>query len=476
MKSIWTNSCILKRWENLNREIETEIAVIGGGITGILTAYLLQREGRRAVVLERYFIGSGQTQNTTAKITSQHGLCYAGLIKKYGIEKARQYGFANEEARKEYERLIEKEQIACDFETTSSYVYGRSARGLEEEARAAGSLGLPAGLRREGLTLPFPVWGAVEFHNQAQFHPLKFLSSLAEQVQVYENTPVERVRENVLFTPEGRVKAEKIVFACHFPFVNFLGLYFAKMHQERSYVVALENAMEVNGMYIGAEKRDFSFRSYGPYLLLGGEGHRCGDKTGQAARYEKLREKAARWFPESREACCWSAQDCVTADSVPFIGRFSGSRQNWYVATGFQKWGMTTAMTAAMLIRDDICGFTNPNREVFRPGRFPVKDLDFFLSDGVRSVKELAKPFFYDPQKTARDILPGHGGIVTYEGRKIGIYKDEQQNIHGVEIRCPHLGCQLSWNPDEKSWDCPCHGSRFDYEGKLLNGPAQSGL
>lgn len=475
MDSIWRNSCKLEKREALKGEMETEIAVIGGGMAGILTAYLLQREGRRVVVLERYRIGSGQTQNTTAKITSQHGLCYAALIKKYGVEKARQYGFANEEARKEYERIIEKEQIDCDFETVSSYVYGKSAQGLEEEARAAGSLGLPAGLRREGLCLPFPVWGAVEFYNQAQFHPLKFLSAVASQVPVYENTPVEKVEGSVLFTPEGRVKAQQVVFACHFPFVNVPGLYFARMHQERSYVLALEGAMEVNGMYIGAKKGSFSFRSYGPYLLLGGEGHRCGEKS-EVSRYEELRRKAASWFPKSREVGHWSAQDCMTADAVPYIGRFSAGRQNWYVATGFQKWGMTTAMVAAMLIRDEICKAANPNRAVFRPQRFPVKDLDFFLSDGVRSAKELTKPFFLDTQKTARDILPGHGGMVTCEGRKIGIYKDEQQKIHAVEIRCPHLGCQLSWNPDEKSWDCPCHGSRFDYEGKLLNGPAQSSL
>ena len=473
MDSIWANSCKLEKRPSLKGEIETEIAIIGGGMTGVLTAWQLQKSGKKAVVLERYSVGSGQTGNTTAKITSQHGMCYANMIEKYGTAKARQYALANENARKEYMRIIQTENIDCNFETVCSYVYGKSAGRLEEEIRAAKSLGLPAELSREHLTLPFPVWGAVKFRNQAQFHPLKFLSALTQDLTIYENTPVKRAEGHMLTTPEGQVKAENIIFACHFPFVNIPGLYFARMHQERSYVLALENAPLPNGMYIGAEKNSYSFRSFGSCLLLGGEGHRCGEND-EASRYQRLRKRAEQWFPKSREICCWSAQDCVTADSFPYIGKFSAGKEDWYVATGFQKWGMTTSMAAAMLLRDEICRIPNPNREIFSPQRFPIKDMDFFLSDGLRSAKELVRPFLKNPQLTAKDLMPGHGGIVTHEGKKIGIYKDEQGHVYAVKIRCPHLGCQLSWNPDEKSWDCPCHGSRFDYRGKLLNGPAQT--
>lgn len=475
MDSIWTQAYKFEKRDSLKGELETEIAVIGGGMTGILTAWQLQRAGKKTIVLERDSIGCGQTKNTTAKVTSQHGLCYANLIKKYGTVKARQYALANEEAKKEYARIVKTENIACDFEPTCSYVYGKTSKGLEAEVQAAKSLGLAAELSREHLTLPFPVWGAVKFCNQAQFHPLKFLSALAQDLTIYENTPVQKVKNHILETPKARVKAEKIIFACHFPFVNIPGLYFARMHQEHSYVLALEHAPLPNGMYIGAEKNSYSFRSFGNYLLLGGEGHRCGEKQ-DISCYEKLRKRAEQWFPKSREICHWSAQDCVTADSVPYIGRFSSGKEDWYVATGFQKWGMTTSMAAAMLLRDEICGIPNPNREIFSPQRFPIKNMDFFLSDGLRSAKELARPLLKNPQLTARDILPGRGGIVTHEGKKIGIYKDEQGHIYAVKIRCPHLGCQLSWNPDEKSWDCPCHGSRFDYRGRLLNGPAQTPL
>ena len=283
------------------------------------------------------------------------------------------------------------------------------------------------------------------------------------------------MEEDRLITPRGCIKARHIVFACHFPFLNVPGLYFARLHQERSYVLALEGAPQVEGMYISGEAGGWSFRNWGNLLLLGGENHRTGE-SGKGGRYERLRQKAAEWFPGSREVACWSAQDCITPDGVPYIGRYAASRPSWYVATGFQKWGMTTSMVSATILRDMIGGKENPNARVFAPDRLETAAIPGMAADGGKAVKGLAKRFFQMPTQAAEEIPPGEGGIVLWEGEKVGVYKDEDGSVHKVDIRCPHLGCQLEWNPDEQSWDCPCHGSRFDRYGRLISGPAQEDI
>ena len=395
MESIWSQTCQLRQREALPGDMKTDIAVIGAGMAGILIASALQGAGRRVVVLEAKRIAGGQTRNTTAKLTCQHGLLYEKLIRTLGEEKARQYAQANAAALMEYRRIIADRNIDCELEQRDACVYGSNAAQLRKEVEAAAALGLPAFFAEE-TKLPFPTAGAVCFANQAQFHPLKFLQAISEPLTIYENTSVQSVEENQLITTRGRVQAEQIVFACHYPFVNFPGMYFARMHQERSYVIALENAARMDGMWIGAEQGAYSFRNYGLLLLLGGGGHRCGENSA-GGRYDLLRQQAARWFPGSREVAHWSAQDCVTADSVPYIGPYAASRPNWYVATGFQKWGMTSSMVAAMLLRDRICGKENPWAEVFDPGRFDEKTLTGLAQESVQAVKGLAKQLFQIP-------------------------------------------------------------------------------
>ncbi len=474
MKSIWSESCRFKERDPLSSDIEMEIAVIGAGIAGLLIASVLQKVGRQVVVLEAHRISSGQTRNTTAKITSQHGMIYRKLIDTLGRDKAKQYAMASEAAIEAYRRLISSEHIDCSFEEQNAYVYGSDSEQLHREAEAAASLGLPASFVQE-TALPFSTAGAVCFARQAQFHPLQFLAHIVQPLTVYENTPVLRIEDDRIETEKGQVRAKQIVFACHYPFVNFPGLYFARMHQERSYVLALEHAAHVDGMWIGADQGAYSFRNYGGLLLLGGGGHRCGENSA-GGKYALLRQKAKEWFPDCREIAHWSAQDCMTADGVPYIGRYAESRPNWYVATGFQKWGMTSAMDSAMLLRDLICGVKNPYADVFDPGRFDAAALAGIAAESGQAVKGLAKELFQIPSSTAAAIPRGHGGIVFLHGEKLGVYKDEDGQLTPVDIRCPHLGCQLEWNPDECSWDCPCHGSRFDRFGKLISGPAQEDL
>ena len=473
MDSIWSTTSSLRERSRLPGDRETQVAVIGGGMAGILIAHTLQAAGLRVAVLEAGRIGSGQSQHTTAKVTAQHGMCYDRLIRKLGAQKARQYAQANLAACKALDDLITTRGIDCDWQRQNAYVYGDDPAALDREARAAALLGLPAD-RTDASALPFPAAGAVRFSDQAQFHPLKFLGALADGLTVYEQTPVLRVERDHLVTPWGTVRADRIIFACHFPFVNIPGLYFARMYQERSYVLALEHTPPVDGMWISADGSGCSLRTWGTYLLLGGGHHRSGAHPGPS-RYDWLRTQARTFFPKSQERACWSAQDCMTPDGVPYIGRYAAGRPNWYVATGFNKWGMTSSMLSAMIIRDLICGLESPYAKLFCPQRFHIRaSLPSLMADMGESVVSLTKGAFHLPLR-AVDLKEGHGGIIRIGLKRYACYKDEKGILHKTSARCPHLGCELKWNPAEKTWDCPCHGSRFDYDGNLIDNPAQKG-
>lgn len=474
MNSIWTETCALEPRSPLPGDRRVEIAVIGAGMAGVLIARALQDLGRDVIILEANRLSSGQTRNTTAKLTSQHGMIYSKLIKTIGMAKARQYAAANEAALAQYRHIIEAENIDCDLESRCAYLYGDDTNKLRAEAQAAAELGLPACFVPHP-PLPFPCVGAVRFDGQAQFHPLKFLNAVAAPLTIYEKTPVRTVDDHLIFTDCGKVQAEKIVFACHYPIINVPGLYFARMHQERSYVIALKDAAQVNGMWLGADGDGYSLRNYREFLLLGGGGHRTGENR-EGGQYAQLLKQAKTWFPHCHEVARWSAQDCITADGVPYIGRFAASRPDWYVATGFHKWGMTSSMVSAMLLRDLICGKESPYAQVFHPGRFPLCALPGVIAEGGHAVKGLTKRLFQIPEEQAAHLPRGHGGVVFFDGEKIGVYKDENGKLYPVNLRCPHLGCQLEWNPEERTWDCPCHGSRFDRFGHLISGPAQENL
>lgn len=475
-KSIWLQSADFKERKELQEELTVDAAVIGGGLAGILTAYYLQKTGLRTVVLEAVRIGSGQTSNTTAKITSQHNLIYDMLAEKFSKEQARLYAEANESAIAEYKRIIAKEAIVCDFTEAPAYLYTTdNAAPLLAEAAAAQEAGIPAELCSK-TELPFPVTEALRFPNQAHFHPLKFLYAIAEQLEIYEHTKVLDVDGMTLHTPHGKVHASHIVFCCHYPFKNVPGYYFMRMHQERSYVIALENAQTPEGMYLSVDEDALSFRTQDNLLLLGGGGHRTGENS-VGGQYAKLRDAAQKYYPGCKEVAAWSAQDCMTLDGVPYIGRFCVTTPNWYVATGFQKWGMTSSMVSAMLISDLITKGESPWEEVFTPQRFkPSASAQTLMQDTAQAVKGLSRRIFTPPRADIEALPCGHGGVVEYDGEKVGVYKNEDGETFIVEIRCPHLGCQLEWNPDEKSWDCPCHGSRFDYLGNVLDNPAQDNL
>ncbi|MBQ6696846.1 MAG: FAD-dependent oxidoreductase [Lachnospiraceae bacterium] len=418
-----------------------EVIVVGAGMAGLLTAYFLMEQGKQVLVIEAAEVASGQTGRTTAKITSQHGLKYSKLIKDIGIEKARLYAKANEAAIREYERLIEKEHIECQFERTSAYLYSKKdAEVLKEEAKAATALGIDA-YYTEKTELPFSVKGAVCFRNQAQFSALDFVEHIAAQLDILTHTKVLKIKGNRVIARDDVWTADKIVVATHYPLCNVPGFYFLRQHQERSYVLALSGCPEIKGMYLGIDAQGLSFRQMGENLLLGGCSIRTGEKKAENA-FAYLREMAKKYYPDSKEATHWAAQDCMPHDGIPFIGKYSVWTPNRYVITGFQKWGMTSSMVAAMILRDELSGISSPYAKVFTPQRFYLRAaFSAWIRDVGISVKELSKGWL---------------------GKK--------------EHRCPHMGCRLKWNKEEQSWDCPCHGSRFDKDGKILDNPSKKDM
>lgn len=476
MKSVWSESCNFEKREALNKDIKVDTLVIGAGIAGILTAYMLKQSGKEVVLIDAAEIVSGNTKNTTAKITSQHNLIYYKLISEFGQEKARQYAKANELAIKRYKEIIKERKIECDFEEKPAYVYSlNKIDEIKEEVEAASKLGINAEFVEE-VNLPFNISGAVKFNNQAQFNPLKFLKDISKDLTIYENTRALDIKENLVTTDRARITANNIVIATHYPIMNAPGYYFLRMHQERSYVVALENADNIDGMYIDLDEKGYSFRTYKNLLLLGGIKQRTGEnETGGS--YDKLRSVAKELYPESKEKYHWSAQDCMTIDGIPYIGKYSDETPNIYVTTGFNKWGMTSSMVSAMIISDMILGKENDFSEIFSPKRF---DLSLSINNVAKDMVETAKNFIaqkiYIPSSNIEHIENGHGGIVEYEGQKVGVYKDKEGKTFIVPTKCTHLGCQLHWNADELTWDCPCHGSRFSYKGKVIGGPATKDL
>ncbi len=479
MESIWRATCEMPAGKDFTAAGEkADVVIIGAGMCGILTGYLLQQQGASVVILERDAIASGVTQNTTAKVTAQHGLIYDKLIDQVGLEKAQQYATANMEAINSYDRLIREKQIDCDWQRLPAYVYSQdNAVRIEAEVKAAEKLGIAAEFTTE-TTLPFAVKGAVRFADQGQFHPLKFLRHLFKELTIFHHTMALDIAGNTVITDKGNIQGDHIIVTTHFPFLNAPGYYFARMYQQRSAVIALDQAASLDGMYIdGDDDSGFSFRNYGDYLLLGGAGYRTGENS-LGGSYEKLRQAAKKYYPQSVERYHWSAQDCMSLDGIPYIGEYALNMPHLLVATGFNKWGMTSSMVAASLFADHVSkGKSREVAEVFSPQRF---HLSASMQNLWQNTMETAKQWIAEKVEipdTDLDHIPnGHGGIVEYEGKKIGVYKEENGEVHMVTTKCPHLGCQLEWNPDELSWDCPCHGSRFDYRGKLLDNPAMRGL
>jgi glycine/D-amino acid oxidase-like deaminating enzyme len=441
LRSLWFEGRERRERPALERDIAADVVVVGAGIVGLTTALLLERQGAKVAVLEMRHVAAGATGYNTAKLTSLHGLAYSQLMKKAGREKARTYGEANEAGIAKVFELAEELGIDCDLARKPNYTYAEDASELDKvraEADVAGELGLPASFVDE-LDLPFPVAGAVRFDGQAEFHPVKYVDGIAAALQgpLHERTRVTGIDGTRVNTAGGaHVNADHVVVASHLSFLD-RGLYFARCHPERSYVVAGKASDPPAGMYLSTESPAHSIRAHGEWLLVGGESHKTG-QADEAERYDRLTAWARERFglePELR----WATQDQMPVDNVPYVGRHDPLSSGVWVATGFKKWGLAMGTAAAELLAAQIGGREHPWTALFDPSRLRPR------ASGPTFVKE-----------NANVALRFVGDRVTKRGNP----------------RCTHMGCLLNWNGTEETWDCPCHGSRFAASGEVIEGPA----
>lgn len=548
MNSFWLDSIENKnKFNKLEKDISTDVCIVGAGIFGLTCGYYLTKQGYNVVLLEKEKdIASKTTGHTTAKITSQHNLIYKYLIDSLGESMAKKYLYANQDAIENIYQIINDENIDCDFVRQDSYVYTNNLDELEKiklENKAVNYLGF----KSEFVTstpLPFNVLGALRFPNQAEFNPIKYAYGLAKCItsngssaidglvnagsvgsvsvgdgivenspggaslnlakgtgEIYIDTLVQNIEkkndEFITSCKDYVVRSKYVILASHYPFIDRFGYYFLKMYQSTSYVIAVDIGNKTfYGMYINSEQPIFSYRFVNgsnekKLLLVGGADHKTGSKIDLSNAYNILEDEVRKYYPNCKVLYRWNTEDCITLDKVPYIGEFSHFMPNMYIGTGFNKWGMTSSNVAGNIIVDKILGRENEYENVFKATRLhPIKnnvelgnmikettnsfvinkfkvpdaDLDVIEDNSVMSGSKKAGNF--------EEIKNDSGHVLKYNGQTIGIYKDNDGKIFAVNPICTHLGCLLSWNNLDKTWDCPCHGSRFDYKGHQLYNPA----
>lgn len=492
MKSLWieTEKEILDKTKKLEKDIEADVCIIGGGMTGITTGYYLSKTGKKVIILESDKIAEKTTGNTTAKITSQHDLFYKYLIDNFGKEYAAKYYNANQEAIENIQEIIGKENIECDFERQDAYVFTteeKQIQKIKDEVQAVKEIGGEAEFEEKIEPQVKNVIGAIKFPNQAMFNPRKYIKGLVNKIlenngQIYENSKVYSVKKELdgykVYTEEAAVKAKYVVIATHYPVINFPGFYFLKMYQEMSYAVGVETKQQLfEGMYISAEEPKVSLRTAKDkekeIAIIGGMGHRVGAKIDLQNAYENLEQIAKELYEDAKVLYKWETQDCVTLDKIPYVGEYSNLMKNIYVATGYKKWGMTTSNIAANIITNKILEKDYKYENIFLSTRLnPIKNRWEFGEMVKETTNSLIINKFKEPEEEIQDVGVEEGKIVEIEGEKVGVYKDKNGKTYRIKPVCSHLGCELSWNNLEKTWDCPCHGSRFDYQGNQIYGPA----
>lgn len=459
MNSYWNEGQEERKYPKLTQDISADVAIIGGGLTGIQTAYLLANRGLKVALLEKDKLCSGTSGGSTGKITSQHGLLYKYLKDLNGKEYAKKYYEANEEAKENIIKIINKEKIECDLERKNAYVFTeveKEVQNIKQEIEYAKKLDIPAEFASE-IDLPIDIYGAIKFENQAQFDPVKYVYGLAKTIiknggEIYENSKVlETVEDDGrynIITKEGAIRAKHLVIATRYPIIKFSGYYFMKMYQSTSYAVLVDTHtdLELDGYYINSETPVLSFRTVKSgdknLLLAVGYDYKTGTEiVGNPFEYLKARIK--NMYPKAEVLKIWTAEDCISLDKIPYIGDFSDIMDNCYVATGFNKWGITSSNIGAKIITDKILGNRNKYEDIFESSRLGIiKNKD----EVMNMIKEAGE------------------GIVL-------------ERIKGKPTpTCTHLGCKLSWNPLEEIWECACHGSKFTKRGFVMDGPAVKDL
>lgn len=486
--SYWLDSTDKTDYPEITEDLSVDTVIIGGGMAGILSAYLLQKEGVQTAVLEASRIAMGTSAHTTAKITSQHGIIYNKIKKQRGIDIAQQYADANETAIRDIKNIAETCRIECDYLPQAAYVYtqlDKNIEKIEDEIKVASELGIKASWV-DKIPFPITIKAGMRFDEQAQFHPRKFLVPLAEKinsdgVQIYENSRAIDLDYGDVITvttaQRKKVTAKRAIIASHYPFYNKHGMYYSRLYTERTYALGITVKEKYpGGMYINAEDPSRSLRCQpfdkGELILVVGEGHKTGQGEDMADHYRALNEFAGEVFTVQDLHYRWSTQDCMTLDGVPYVGLYQSDRPNLYIATGFEKWGMTNSMASAAILKDLITKGSSVWQEVYDPSRKNILgQAKNYIVENADVAKHLIKG------KLARipddiDIGKGEGKVVEADGNRTGAYRDEAGKLHLVNTTCTHMGCEMNWNSAERSWDCPCHGSRFTWSGSIIDGPA----
>lgn len=491
--SYWRTDIEFPKFPKLEQDLDVDVVIVGAGISGITSAYLLVNEGLKVAVIESDEVLNGTTGHTTAKITAQHDLIYAEFIHSLGREKAELYYQANTEALEFIRKTVDTHAIECEFSPQDAYMYAvteKYAKKIEKEAEAYKILGIDGGLVQ---TIPFDIeiQNALVMKNQAQFHPTKYLVHLIQHIKekgglIFEQTTAVNIdtgdTPSVVTKDEHRVTAKHVLICSHFPFYEGAGLYSTRMYANRSYALAVKSKTNYpGGIYISADKPARSLRSVTAndeeLVLIVGEDHKTGQGVETMEHYKALETFGMEVFGIDEIRYRWSAQDLVTVDNLPYIGVLTAGQPNILIATGYRKWGMSNGTAAALLLRDMVLGKENPYEELYTPLRFNVHpSVKNFVVENANVVGQLIKGKLDSPKRTPESLANGEGAVITLDGHRKGAFKDEEGNVHIVDTTCTHIGCEVSWNNGDQTWDCPCHGSRFSYTGDVIEGPAEKPL
>ncbi|SFE96690.1 FAD-dependent oxidoreductase [Alteribacillus iranensis] len=485
--SYWLDTTELPRYSPLLENKETDVVVVGGGIAGITTAYLISQRGIKVTLIEGDRILHGTTGYTTAKLTAQHDLIYDRLIKKVGKENAKLYYASNIAAKRFVEKTISEKRIPSNLRKERAYIYAETEKTLkkiEKEWEAYNKLGIDKCAFQEDIALDMRTKGAIVMEDQAQFHPLPYLKRLTEEIvnhggTIYEDTravDLQKGNRVTIKTDKGHTITSKYTAICtHYPFYDKDGSYYAKLEPSRSYTLAIKPDKKYpGGMYLSADHPKRSFRAAEDDLILvGGEGHPTGKVSDTFQHYEALRDFSEEVFGVTAIPYRWSSQDSNTLDDIPYIGRLTSKDDNVYIATGFKKWGMTSGTAAGLLLADVMTGRENPMEELFDPARVKINTgFSQFLKNNASVAKSFASGKTKGKKQSTKEISIDEGRILETENGREGVYKDIHGKVYRVSTTCTHMGCDVEWNNSERTWDCPCHGSRFTYDGSVIEGPA----